>query len=286
MKSLAKLVAILPAVLAAIAVLTTPKPARAGGVEKILTLTAAGSTSGPFGHSGQMGSVTIEVHGGKTELDFSLTGLTPNAVHGVWLILDTGSAPYIGTCAGPLCTAQDSLTGTTASVFPFTPAAPDNAGFTAGNGLDPNGFLTDASGNAKFEIDLDYDIFQTGVAPVVLNPGLTQTIAVTPSAPGDPPNCTGGSGSLAVKIDSGYMRVYNTSTVASLPGTSPSFQVLDSALKPRLVRGTVVRITLIEHFDGVTHGHLPGLHVGSPAASCGDWEGRLTGKLADAVPED
>jgi hypothetical protein len=35
------------------------------------------------------------------------------------------------------------------------------------------------------------------------------------------------------------------------------------------------------------HGHLPGFHVANPAASsCGDFDNRLTGNLADAVLED
>ncbi len=54
-----------------------------------------------------------------------------------------------------------------------------------------------------------------------------------------------------------------------------------------MVRAAVLGLEIIEHFDRLTHGHVPGFHVGNPAASsCGDFENRLTGKLADAVPEN
>jgi hypothetical protein len=246
-----------------------------------LTLTATGLTDGPYGLTGQAGQVAIRVDTtGHSVLEFSVSGLKPNGVYTVWLELDTQKAPFSGT--PPNFVATDPQTGTTADVFGFAPAAPDNAGFTAGNGLDPNGFITDDSGNAKFTIKLNYDIFQTGAAPVVLRPGLIQAVPVSP----DPESglCTASDGSsFPSGLDTGYMRVFDTSTVADPPGVSPSYQVLDGQLKPRLVRGNVSGLIVAEHFDGLTHGHRPGLHIGNPAAAgCGDWEGRLQGDLADA----
>jgi hypothetical protein len=291
-----------------------------GEVEKVLVLHANGIPGGTlFGHDGQDGVIHISVEEGQTTLEFSLTGLTPNAVHSVWLILDTGEvettdpvtgkpvnlpcggtnpdgtvqpachAPFV-SCSGPQCVVLDPGTGTNGNkvnVLPFTPAAADDAGFKAGMGLDPNGFVTDGDGNANFTIKLNYDIFQPGVAPTLLRPGITQSLGVAfDGFPGT--TCSSSPGaSFPARIDSGYTRVYNTATVANLPAISPSYQLTDASGKPLLVRAGVRGFQLIEHFDRLTHGHLPGFHVSNPAASsCGDFENRLTGKLADATADD
>jgi len=272
-----------------------------GEVEKVLVLTANGIPGGTlFGHSGQAGVVHISVEEGQTTLGFSLTGLTPNAVHSVWLNLNSGANPCGGagqpaclapfvSCDGPQCVALDPGTGTNGNkinVFGFTPAAADDAGFTAGNGLDPNGFITDADGNAKFRIKLNYDIFAPAVAPTVLRPQQSQNLAVAFDAAGT--TCFSSQGAaFPERVDSAYARVYNTLTVANLPAVSPSYQLLDASGKPLLVRAGVRAFQLIEHFDRLTHGHVPGFHVANPAASsCGDFDNRLTGNLADAVSED
>jgi len=275
-----------------------------GEVEKILVLQPNGIPAGTlFGHSGQAGVIHISVEEGQTTLQFSLTGLTPNAVHSVWLILDSGANPCGGTgqpaclapftsCNGPACVAKDPARGTPVNVFGFTPAAADDAGFTGGMALDPNGFVTDANGNAEFKIKLNYDIFQPAVAPTVLRPGVTQGLAVGfDGFPGTTCSSSlftpGITPLFPARIGSGYARVYNTATAANLPAVSPSYQLLDANGKPQLVRAGVRAFELIEHFDRLTHGHVPGFHVANPAASsCGDFDNRLFGKLADAVPED
>ena len=228
----------------------------------------------------QTGEVEIEFFRGRTRLEFTLFGLAPNAVHSVWLQFDTARPPFSGT--GQELLATDPETGTTASVYVFTPAAPDNAVFAGGMGLDPNGFVADDSGNAQFRLELNYDILlQQQTAPVVLRPGATQTVRVA-SAGGA---CVGSpEGVLDSRIDSAYMRAFNTSTVASLPARSPSFPVLSAPFTARLVRGAVREIRVVEHFDGVTHGHLRG--VGSvEGGNCRDHEFRFVGLLADAVPK-
>ena len=250
--------------------------------EATLTLLPDGASDGIYGHVGQAGTIRIGSKDGASRLDFSLSGLTPASVYSVWLLLDTAGSPFVsGSC--PNCVADDPETGTQANVYGFSPAAADNAGFTAGIGLDPNGFVADGGGNANFTIELNYDIFQPGSSPVVLRPGVGQNIGVMPM----PDSCVASPAAapdFPSAIDSGFMRVYDNSIVADLPGLSPAYQVLDGPLKPRLVRATVSGFEVAEHFDGLTHGHRPGLHIGNPAASsCGDWEGRLTGNLADAV---
>lgn len=247
--------------------------------EQLLLLPQAGPVTGPFARTTQRGEVEIEVLGGRTRLEFMLFGLTPNAVHSVWLEWDTARPPFSGT--GEDLLATDPETGTTANVYAYTPAAPDNAAFTGGMGLDPNGFVADDSGNALFRLELNYDIFQPQAAPVVLRPGATQTVRVASSGGA----CVGSpEGALASRIDSAYMRVFNTSTVANLPARSPSFPVLSAPLRARLVRGAVREIRVVEHFDGVTHGHLRGVGSGQ-GGNCRDHEFRLSGLVANAVPK-
>jgi hypothetical protein len=272
-------------------------------LEKILVLQPNGISGGLlFGHSGQAGVIHISVEDGQTTLRFSLTGLTPNAVHGVWLLLDSGANPCGGagqpaclapfvSCNGPQCVTKDPARGTPVNVFGFSPAAADDAGFKAGMGLDPNGFLTDADGNAEFKIRLNYDIFQTNIAPLVLRPGDTEGLAEAFDAMGTTCSSSlftpGVTPPYTARVDSAYMRQYSTSTVPNLPATSPSYQLLDASGKPRLVRVGVSGFQLIEHFDHLTHGHVPGFHVANPAASsCGDFDNRLTGNLADATADD
>ena len=260
--------------------LASDASASATSIETTLTLDPDGATDGIYGHKGQAGTIDIQALDGMTNLGFSLSGLTPDSVYSVWLLLDTAQSPFVsGTC--PNCVARDANTGTLANVYGFSPGAPDNAGYTAGNGIDPNGFVADADGNATFTINLNYDIFQADSAPLVLRAGTTESVAVMPM----PGTCVGlQTGDFPAAVDSGFMRVYDPSIVANLPAVSPAYEVLDGKLKPRLVRGTVTGFEIAEHFDGLTHGHRPGLHIGNPAAStCGDWEGRLTGNLANAM---
>ncbi len=243
-----------------------PTAHAAGGVEKTLTLGPAGPAN-----FGQSGTVKIEVENGHTSLKFSLSGLTPNAVGTVWEVLDTTQAPFANDATlGRV--AIDPITGTKAAVTNSTPTAADDAAFTAGNGLDPNGFIVDALGNANFELKLNYDIFQTGVAPVVLRPGTTEQSGCVLSSSGKIFN---------FPLDSAYMHVFDT---FASPSTSPSFPVLDAPLKAKLVRATVASVVLVEHLDGLTHGHIPG--QGVVGNNCGDHAARLSGALADAVLDD
>jgi len=248
--------------------------------KKTLALAATGPASGPFGRSSQAGEVVIRTKDGGTTLRFSLSGLAPNATHTVWLIFDTNQPPFSQTSSGLVAT--DPATGSTAPVFGFGPAAADNAAFTGGIGLDPNGFVSDGSGNAEFKFDLNFDIMQPTSAPVVLRPGTTQTLAVA-SDTGSAPCVAASGGAFQAVIDSNFLRAFDTSKIASPPGASPSFQMAEAPLKAKLVRGTVKALTIAEHFDGLTHGHLPGANFPS-TGSCGDWAARLTGALANATP--
>ena len=251
----------------------------AQSVKKTLALTpsATAPTTGPYALPGvAAGQVVITAENGKSTLDFSVTGLRPNAVYTVWLTLDSSKPPFV-PMSSPL-TAVDPVSGTRAEVQGASPAGPEDGGFTGGiGGLDPNGFITDVSGKATFTKNLKFDIFKDGGAPIVLSSKVTQTIGLA-AATSTTPCAASSTATLTVTVDAGYMRVYNTSTVPTPPGASPAFQVIDGNLKPRLVRGTVRGFSIVDHFDGLTHGHVP-----SGSSGCGtETMSRLSGTLANA----
>src|SRR5215469_4282832 len=251
--------------------------ALAAGVHERLALAAAGPSSGPHALTGQSGSVDITIRNGVTKLKFSLGGLTPNAVHSAWLIFDTSKAPFSGTTEATLG-ATDPVTGTFALVHPSSPATADTSAFTSGVGIDPNGFITDAQGSARFQKLINYDITQSQAAPVVLRMPVAAQSVPEMDVSG---SCVAG-GSSTLGEESTYMRTYDTS------GVPPHFQQTNGPLAPKLVRGQVLLLLLVEHFDGLTHGHIPGEPFGSattipPGTACGDWATRLVGPLSNAV---
>ncbi|MBI4469085.1 MAG: hypothetical protein HY650_07180 [Acidobacteria bacterium] len=254
--------------------------ASAQSVKKTLTFTpSSGPTTGPFAlTTTPAGQAVITAESAKSTLDFSFTGLRPNAVYTVWLTLDSSKAPFVAGVSPT--TAMDPVTGTRAQVVGATPCAADDAGYTDGNGLDPNGFVTDATGSATFTKILNYDIFAEAVAPVVLSDRITQTVEV---AGANPNPCAGSPGAaFSSNIGASYMRAFETTKSAAQPAVSPSFQVIDAPLKPRLVRGTVRGFAIVDHFDELTHGRVSG--SGSANSNpCGDTMSRMSGTLANAV---
>ena len=115
----------------------------------------------------------------------------------------------------------------------------------------------------------------------MLRPGTTQMLAVA-SDTASPCMAATGAAFQAV-IDSNFVRVFDTSKLPNPPGASPSFQMADAPLKARLIRGSIKALTIAEHFDGLTHGHLPG-DIFPGSGTCADFAARLTGALANATP--
>lgn len=271
-----------------LAVLLVRTPAATQTSSWTLALQPAGPSTGIFGRTLQTGDVRIaytRTPGRSpaslgTLLEFTLFGLTPGAVYSVFLELDPTRPPLSGPV--PDCVATDPATGTRAEVYCWTPAARDDAAFTGGQGLDPNGFVADARGNARFQRQLNYDIFQPQVAPVVLRPGVTQTVRVAAAAG----QCTGSTeGSFVSRLDSTFMRAFDVSTRPNHPLLSPSFPVRESPGRIRLVRATVRALFILEHLDGVTHGRVIGQGVAGPGdGPCGDHVRRLRGELGQATP--
>mgnify|MGYP006951112102 CR=1 FL=1 len=235
--------------------------AQAGGKQTV-TLTALDGSSAS-------GTVIVAVGSGGTTLTLTVSGLAPNAVHSFWEVLDTTTSPFVIDPVLGLTVVTDANLGTLAPVFPVAPATADNSGFSGGTGLDPNGFVTDSQGKATFVVKLNYDVTKSQIAPIVLAPQ-SQTVQVQPlTGLGE---CTASPGSTYQSfIDSAYARSFDTSH------TNPSFQLTDGKYRAKLIRGTVANFVVVQHLDGLTHGHAPG--VMATVTGCGDHLGKLIGPL-------
>jgi len=135
-----------------------------------LTAIAANQTVAlvPIGSGSQSGQVVITTTSGGATLQLTVSGLTPNTVHSFWQVFDTTKPPFITDAVLGLSVVTDSNLGTLAPARPNTPAVDDRSGFTGGTGLDPNGFVTDANGNATLTVKLNYNPTKAEMAPIVL----------------------------------------------------------------------------------------------------------------------
>lgn len=223
-----------------------------------------------IGTGGQTGQVVITTGGNGATLTLTASGLTPNTVHSFWLVLDTTQPPFVTDAVLGLSVVTDKNLGTLAAVSPNSPAVDDRSGFKGGTGLDPNGFVTDANGNATFTTKLNFDPTKPETAPIVLA-GQSETVQVSPVT--GPGTCvvTPGS-SYPASVDSTYVRQYDTSR------KEPAFQIHDGYYRAKLVRGTVANLVVVEHLDGLTHGHTPGVNV-VKVSGCGDHVGKLIGNV-------
>lgn len=113
------------------------------------------------------------------------------------------------------------------------PAFATTAGVTSGMGLDPNAFITNGGGRAKFKVKLDYRILDEGASPVVGEVSMQGS------------NRVGGY----------WLRKYPTD-----PTVGPSLQSVHAYTDlPLVERSTVQGITIQFHPDYVSHGHTPGV---------------------------
>lgn len=219
--------------------------------------------------SSAAGEVTIHSGNHNNYLSITVSGLAPNSVHSVWLLLDATAPPFVVDPVLGLSVVTDPSQGTLAPVFPASPAAADDAGFKDGMGLDPNGFVTDAKGTASFKIQMNYDITKPLSAPVVLAPFMEAVQVAPVSGPGQ---CQATPGStFSAQVDSAYARIFDTSSA------TPNFQLLDGSYKAKLIRATVAGLIIVQHYDGITHGHAPGVRIED--SGCGDLVEKLLGTL-------
>ena len=97
---------------------------------------------------------------------------------------------------------------------------------------DKNSFTTNSVGAATFTVSLDYDLLADGEGPVVFGELGMQG-----------PNRVGGQ----------WMRMYD-------PGArGASVQLVDDNGRPLLRRATPQGLTIVGHFDNLTHGMTPGV---------------------------
>ena len=113
------------------------------------------------------------------------------------------------------------------------PAFATTAPVYAGMRIDLNSFVTDAHGNARFRVKLDYNLLGNGTSPVVAAEIVKQ----------GPKNEVGG----------GWLRVYQ-----GLISSGPSLQKVDERGLLEIYRSTAQGLTIVGHKDFVTHGHRPG----------------------------
>lgn len=222
-----------------------------------------------IGSGTQTGQVVVTETTGGVTLQLTVSGLTPNTVHSFWQVFDTTKSPFLTDAVLGLAVVTDTNLGTLAAVRPNTPAVDDRSGFKGGTGLDPNGFVTDSNGNATLTVKLNYDPTKPGTAPIVLA-GQGETVQVTPVTGAGACVATPGSSYNAL-VDSAYVRKYDSSRKEA------SFQIHDGYFRAQLVRGTVASFVVVQHLDGLTHGHVPGVMFA--VSGCGDHVGKLTGTV-------
>lgn len=238
----------------------------------VSTATAANQTVTlvPLGSGSQTGQVVVTETSGGVTLELTVSGLKPNTVHSFWQVFDTTRPPFITDPVLGLAVVTDNSLGTLAPARPNTPAVDDRSGFKGGTGLDPNGFVTDGNGNAKLTVKLNYDPTKPGTVPVVLG-GQGETVQVAPVT--GPGSCVATPGSsFNALVDSAYVRQYDSSRKEA------SFQIHEGFYRAKLVRGTAASFVVVEHLDGLTHGHVPGVMFA--VSGCGDHIGRLIGNIS------
>ena len=250
----------LSACVAALALALVPTAIAAN---QTVTLVAIGSGS-------QTGEVVVTETSAGVTLELTVSGLKPNTVHSFWQVFDTTKPPFVTDPVLGLAVVTDKNLGTLAPARPNTPAVDDRSGFKGGTALDPNGFVTDANGNAKFKVTLNYDPTKPETVPVVLG-GHGESVQVAPVT--GPGACVAAPGSsFTALVDSAYVRQYDSSRKEA------SFQIHDGYYRAKLVRGTAASFVVVEHLDGLTHGHVPGVMFA--VSGCGDHVGRLIGNIS------
>ena len=171
--------------------------------------------------SGQPGTAFVTAKIDEIKVIFS--DAKPNTLYTVWVDHKNRAT---GQLAGDY--PAGALPRGVAPAFALTD------GVTAGFGLDKNGIITDESGNADLVVKLDYNLLAPGASPVVDEELDMQGL-----------NRVGGH----------WMRVYNVDE-----NTQASVQVIDPQTGfPIVGRSTAQGITIVGHFDNVTHGHTPGV---------------------------
>lgn len=184
----------------------------------------------------------------STELRIEILGAERKTLYTVWVdYRDRGepktlAADYPNLDANPGLDLSHSGEGIGRGVAPaFATTAP----VFDGMGIDLNGVVTDAHGNARLRISLDYNLLGNGTGPVVAADLVEQD-----------PNLVDPDAVVVNRVGGGWLRIY--SKPLSL---GASLQKVDrSSGLPMIYRSTVQGLTIQSHGkDKVTHGHTPGV---------------------------
>lgn len=171
--------------------------------------------------SGHPGTARVVVIGNV--LQVNVQGAEPNTVYTVWV-------DYKSRATGELAADYPDEDG--ALERGVAPAISTVSAVYGGMIPDKNSFKTNETGSATFTSALNYDLRADGQGPVVFGELSMQG-----------PNRVGGQ----------WMRTYS----AGVRGAS--VQLVSANGRPILRRATPQGITIVGHFDNVTHGLTPGV---------------------------
>jgi len=171
--------------------------------------------------SGGSGTAKVEIKGKDFKIEFK--GAKPHTLYTIWTDFRSRA-----TLTKP---ADYPEAGQSRGV---APTFATNAGVTEGIGADPNSVFTDDKGKGKLSLKLDYKLLAPGASPVVAKELSMQGT-----------NRVGGT----------WLRLYpeNPETEPSRQKRNPNSQV------PQVHQATAQGITVVGHFDNVSHGHTPGV---------------------------
>lgn len=121
-----------------------------------------------MGYPDASAELTYSLANGATDVEINVSNAAPDEFFSIWMLLD-GESPLTGLPVVPLAsvsdieslamsTPDDALTSTAKSLGL---EGDDGSGSTSG----PNGFFTDANGDATFFITLDYPLVDGGAFP-------------------------------------------------------------------------------------------------------------------------
>ncbi|MCO6045696.1 PEP-CTERM sorting domain-containing protein [Aeoliella sp. ICT_H6.2] len=132
------------------------------------TLTMDNVFMDDLGYPNASAKLTYTLANGSTDVEIDVSNAVPNQFWSIWMKLD-GISPLTGIDVVPFAGVSDipSMAASTPDSA-LTPTAKslglvgdDGSGSTSG----PNGFFTDANGDAAFSITLDYPLVEGGVLP-------------------------------------------------------------------------------------------------------------------------
>src|SRR5438094_425743 len=231
--------------------------------------------------SSVIGTMTISVSNGRTDLQFSVRNLRPRTIYTIWTVFYPLAWPIVFP-TGSIKPALDpnfpqGPPGYYIDGGVVAPTASLSAQFTNGMGLDPGvTFVTDDWGNGQVRVTLDYNILgntHDDGSPVGNKSIVTQCVVDSPGPQSGPCPST----SAIQRVTTTWLRKYiaqvpaadRASLCANYNSSDPSsiyWQCIDPATVdpqtgnglPRVWRFPFDHFRLAAHPDRLTHGFIGG----------------------------